>query len=135
MPRGNVPCAQKASSVSSFNSDTNWLREIVSTRCFCNFLMSQCAPMNIILYLTYFSYSCTISHKWYCVSYLGITSRLDHFVDAGVGAIWMSPIFVSPMVDFGYDISDFYNIQPEYGTMEDFEELVEKAHELGKNYQ
>lgn len=65
---------------------------------------------------------------------LGITSRLDHFVDAGVGAIWMSPIFVSPMVDFGYDISDFYNIQPEYGTMEDFEELVEKAHELGKNY-
>lgn len=43
---------------------------------------------------------------------LGITSRLDHFVDAGVGAIWMSPIFVSPMVDFGYDISDFYNIQP-----------------------
>ncbi|KAI8427354.1 hypothetical protein MSG28_001922 [Choristoneura fumiferana] len=60
-----------------------------------------------------------------------INDMLDHIVDAGVGAIWMSPIFVSPMVDFGYDISDFYNIQPEYGTMEDFEELVEKAHELG----
>ncbi|CAG4991497.1 unnamed protein product [Colias eurytheme] len=61
----------------------------------------------------------------------GIISELDHFVDAGVGAIWMSPIFVSPMVDFGYDISDFYNIQDEYGTMADFEELVEKAHKLG----
>lgn len=62
----------------------------------------------------------------------GITSKLEHFVETGVGAIWMSPIFVSPMVDFGYDISDFYDIQPEYGTMADFEELVKKAHELGK---
>lgn len=53
-------------------------------------------------------------------------------MDAGVGAIWMSPIFPSPMVDFGYDISDFYDIHYEYGTMEDFEELVEKAHALGK---
>ncbi|KAL0894367.1 hypothetical protein ABMA27_012990 [Loxostege sticticalis] len=61
----------------------------------------------------------------------GITSKLEHFVETGVGAIWMSPIFVSPMVDFGYDISDFYDIQPEYGTMADFEELVKKAHELG----
>ncbi|XP_072936992.1 maltase A1-like [Epargyreus clarus] len=61
----------------------------------------------------------------------GITSELEHFVDAGVGAIWMSPIFVSPMVDFGYDISDFYNIHHEYGTMADFEELVQKAHALG----
>ncbi|XP_041968849.1 maltase 1-like [Aricia agestis] len=61
----------------------------------------------------------------------GITSKLQHFVDIGVGAIWMSPIFVSPMVDFGYDVSDFYNIHDEYGTMADFEELVEKAHELG----
>ncbi|XP_045458432.1 maltase A1-like [Melitaea cinxia] len=61
----------------------------------------------------------------------GITSKLDHLVEAGVGAIWMSPVFVSPMVDFGYDISDFYDIQGEYGTMADFEELVEKAHNLG----
>ncbi|XP_022131221.2 maltase A1 [Pieris rapae] len=60
----------------------------------------------------------------------GITSKLEHFVEAGVGAIWMSPVFVSPMVDFGYDISDFYNIQDEYGTMADFEELIEKAHAL-----
>ncbi|XP_049871103.1 maltase A1-like [Pectinophora gossypiella] len=61
----------------------------------------------------------------------GIISELEHFVDAGVDAIWMSPIFKSPMVDFGYDISDFYDIHDEYGTMEDFQELLEKAHELG----
>lgn len=53
-------------------------------------------------------------------------------MDAGVGALWMSPIFKSPMYDFGYDISDFYDIQDEYGTMADFDELVRKAHELGK---
>lgn len=57
---------------------------------------------------------------------------MQHFADAGVGAIWMSPIFSSPMVDFGYDISDFYDIHYEYGTMADFDELLSKAHELGK---
>lgn len=62
----------------------------------------------------------------------GITSELEHLVNAGVGAVWMSPIFKSPMIDFGYDISDFYEIHDEYGTMEDFEELVYKAHSLGK---
>ncbi|XP_050685428.1 maltase 1-like [Leptidea sinapis] len=61
----------------------------------------------------------------------GIISELEHFVDAGVDAIWMSPIFKSPMVDFGYDISDFYEIHEEYGTMEDFELLLETAHGLG----
>ncbi|XP_047041936.1 maltase 2-like [Helicoverpa zea] len=61
----------------------------------------------------------------------GITSELEHLVDAGVGALWMSPIFQSPMIDFGYDISDFFAIHDEYGTMEDFVELVNKAHSLG----
>jgi alpha-glucosidase len=64
--------------------------------------------------------------------FLGITSRLEHFVETGVNAIWMSPIFESPMIDFGYDISNFYDIHYEYGTMADFEELVEKAHRLGE---
>ncbi|CAG9784741.1 unnamed protein product [Diatraea saccharalis] len=62
----------------------------------------------------------------------GITNRMEHFVETGIDAIWMSPIFESPMIDFGYDISNFYEIHHEYGTMEDFEELVAKAHELGK---
>ncbi|CAH0749327.1 unnamed protein product [Diatraea saccharalis] len=61
----------------------------------------------------------------------GITNRMEHFVETGIDAIWMSPIFESPMIDFGYDISNFYEIHHEYGTMEDFEELVAKAHELG----
>ncbi|XP_034830297.1 maltase 1-like [Maniola hyperantus] len=61
----------------------------------------------------------------------GITEHLEHFVAAGVDAVWMSPIFESPMVDFGYDISNFYEIHYEYGTMEDFENLLEKAHQLG----
>ncbi|XP_065369743.1 maltase A1-like [Calliphora vicina] len=60
----------------------------------------------------------------------GITSKLQYLKDIGVTAVWLSPIFTSPMVDFGYDISDFYGIQPEYGTIEDFRDMIEKANEL-----
>nr|BBD13388.1 maltase [Trilocha varians] len=60
----------------------------------------------------------------------GITSKLDYVKELGVGTIWLSPIFQSPMYDFGYDIADFYDIHDEYGTMEDFEVLLEKANEL-----
>ncbi|XP_045513187.1 maltase 2-like [Pieris brassicae] len=60
----------------------------------------------------------------------GITDNLHYIRDLGVRAIWLSPIFQSPMYDFGYDISDFYAIQEEYGTMEDFEELLAKANSL-----
>ncbi|XP_053607308.1 maltase 2-like [Plodia interpunctella] len=61
----------------------------------------------------------------------GIIDELDHFVDSGVEAIWLSPIFESPMVDFGYDISNYYDIHHEYGNMKDFEDLLRKAHVLG----
>lgn len=61
----------------------------------------------------------------------GITSKLQHLQDAGIGATWMSPIFRSPMVDFGYDISDYMAIQPEYGTMEDFDGMMQEANRLG----
>ncbi|EDW10118.2 uncharacterized protein Dmoj_GI18699 [Drosophila mojavensis] len=60
----------------------------------------------------------------------GIASKLEYLKDLGVTAAWLSPIFKSPMVDFGYDISDFFDIQPEYGTMEDFRALIKKAKEL-----
>lgn len=60
----------------------------------------------------------------------GITSQLQHLKDIGIAATWLSPIFTSPMVDFGYDISDYFAIQPEYGTMADFDELIKKANEL-----
>lgn len=58
-------------------------------------------------------------------------SRLDHLKDAGFDACWLSPVFASPQVDFGYDVSDFYTIEPDYGTMADFDELIRKANELG----
>lgn len=61
----------------------------------------------------------------------GITSKLEHLKDAGVTATWLSPIYKSPQVDQGYDISDFKDIDEDYGTLEDFDELVEKAHSLG----
>lgn len=61
----------------------------------------------------------------------GITSKLNHVVDIGVDAIWMSPIFTSPQKDFGYDISNFTDIDEEYGTLADFDELVARAKSLG----
>ncbi|XP_030374993.1 maltase A3-like [Scaptodrosophila lebanonensis] len=60
----------------------------------------------------------------------GITSKLEYLKDIGVTAAWLSPIFTSPMADFGYDISDFFDIQPEYGTLDDFRALIKKANEL-----
>jgi alpha-glucosidase len=59
----------------------------------------------------------------------GITSRLDYLQWLGVDAIWISPIYPSPMVDFGYDISDYTNIHPMFGTLDDFDELMARAHE------
>lgn len=57
----------------------------------------------------------------------GITSELDHLKDMGVGAIWLTPCYVSPQADNGYDIADYYNIDPAYGTMEDMDRLIEEA--------
>ncbi|GLV31402.1 Maltase B1 [Carabus blaptoides fortunei] len=61
----------------------------------------------------------------------GITQKLTYLKDTGVQAAWLSPVFNSPMVDAGYDISDFRNINPIFGTMEDFDKLVEEANRLG----
>lgn len=55
---------------------------------------------------------------------------MEHLVDSKVDAFWLSPIYPSPMVDFGYDISDFKGIDPVYGSMIDFENLLKRAHEL-----
>lgn len=64
---------------------------------------------------------------------IGITSKLEHLTDLGINAIWMSPMFQSPQKDFGYDISDFFAIHDEYGTMKDFEDFMAKSTELGIN--
>jgi alpha-glucosidase len=61
----------------------------------------------------------------------GIIDRLPYLVRLGVDAIWLSPIFPSPMVDFGYDIADYTAIDPLFGEIEDFEALVEMAHAKG----
>ncbi|MEL7092063.1 MAG: alpha-amylase family glycosyl hydrolase, partial [Pseudomonadota bacterium] len=61
----------------------------------------------------------------------GITRRLDHVVDLGADCIWLSPIFQSPQKDMGYDVSDYTAVDPRFGTMEDFEALIARAHELG----
>ncbi|WP_421952835.1 alpha-glucosidase family protein [Pelagibacterium sp.] len=62
---------------------------------------------------------------------VGITSRLEYVADLGVDAIWLSPVFTSPMKDFGYDVSNYRDIDPTFGSLEDFDRLLEKAHSLG----
>ena len=57
----------------------------------------------------------------------GITAKLDYLKDLGVDAIWITPCFPSPQVDFGYDVADYENIDPMYGTLEDFERLASEA--------
>lgn len=59
----------------------------------------------------------------------GIISRLDYLKTLGVDVLWLTPIFKSPNDDNGYDISDYRSIQSEFGTMSDFEELLDKAHQ------
>lgn len=61
----------------------------------------------------------------------GIIERLPYLTRLGVDAVWLSPIFPSPMADFGYDISHYTGIDPLFGTMEDFDELVAASHEAG----
>ncbi len=61
----------------------------------------------------------------------GITRRLDHVASLGVDAIWLSPFFTSPDLDMGYDVSDYIGVNPLFGTIEDFDALVAKAHALG----
>ena len=61
----------------------------------------------------------------------GITSRLAHLKDLGVDAVWLSPFFTSPQHDAGYDVADYRDVDPLFGTLEDADRLVERAHELG----
>ncbi|MBW3097338.1 alpha-glucosidase family protein [Pseudohoeflea coraliihabitans] len=62
---------------------------------------------------------------------MGIAQRLPYVASLGVDAIWVSPFFTSPMKDFGYDISDYNNVDPMFGTLGDFDHLIREAHRLG----
>jgi alpha-glucosidase len=60
----------------------------------------------------------------------GITAHLDYIAALGVDALWLSPFFTSPMKDFGYDVADYCNVDPIFGTLDDFDRLIERAHAL-----
>lgn len=61
----------------------------------------------------------------------GVTARLEHLAWLGVDAVWLSPFYPSPLADYGYDVADYTDVADEYGTLADFDRLVERAHELG----
>lgn len=63
--------------------------------------------------------------------FIGMAEKLDYLKDLGIDAIWLSPHFPSPQFDVGYDISDYVNVAPEYGTLEDFKRFIEGAHKRG----
>ena len=61
----------------------------------------------------------------------GITSKLGYIKSLGADAIWLTPFYPSPQKDHGYDVADYFDVNPEYGTLEDFDRLLVRAHELG----
>ncbi|MDH2433734.1 alpha glucosidase [Pokkaliibacter sp. MBI-7] len=61
----------------------------------------------------------------------GITARLEYIASLGVDAVWLSPIFTSPMKDFGYDVADYTDVDPMFGSLDDFRAMLDKAHGLG----
>lgn len=61
----------------------------------------------------------------------GITERLDHLADLGVDALWLSPFYTSPQNDAGYDVADYRDVDPRFGTLDDFDAMVARAHGLG----
>lgn len=61
----------------------------------------------------------------------GLTARLDHIARLGADAVWITPFYPSPMVDGGYDVADFRGVDPRFGTLEDADALLARAHELG----
>src|SRR5437763_14365057 len=61
----------------------------------------------------------------------GVTSKMDYLAELGVDAVWVSPFYPSPWVDGGYDITDYRDVHPALGTLDDFDEMVAAAHERG----
>src|SRR3989337_4370014 len=61
----------------------------------------------------------------------GLTQKLDYLQALGVDCLWLMPIYPSPLLDDGYDISDYYGVHPDYGTLADYKALLETAHQRG----
>ena len=64
----------------------------------------------------------------------GIISKLDYLADLGIDMVWLNPIYPSPQRDNGYDISDYVSIDPVFGTMSDFEELIQEGKKRGIDF-
>lgn len=77
--------------------------------------------------------SCLINIPKCCFHGLaGILQKLDHFQYLNIKSVWIGPLYPSPMKDFGYDVEDFRSISPEFGTMQDFDELLAEMHNIGR---
>ncbi len=63
--------------------------------------------------------------------FAGLTSKLDYLQGLGINALWLLPFYPSPLRDDGYDIADYENIHPSYGTIQDFERFIDEAHQRG----
>ncbi|HOA58542.1 MAG TPA: alpha-amylase family glycosyl hydrolase, partial [Dermatophilaceae bacterium] len=61
----------------------------------------------------------------------GVTARLPHLADLGVDGLWLSPFYRSPLADAGYDVADYRDVDPRFGTLADVDTLIARAHELG----
>ena len=61
----------------------------------------------------------------------GIKEKLDYVKDLGFNAIWLNPFYKSPFKDGGYDVSDFFDVDPRFGTLKDFDAMIKRAHDLG----
>ena len=61
----------------------------------------------------------------------GLIHRLDHLSALGVDLVWITPFYPSPMVDFGYDVADYTDVNPLFGTLADMDRLIDRAHQLG----
>ena len=75
----------------------------------------------------------SINFFWYTVVDTGIEEKLGYLKDINVNAVWISPFYASPMLDFGYDVSDYRAIDPVFGTMDDFDSLLQEMHKNGKS--
>jgi len=80
----------------------------------------------ITFWLTY------LCERFFLNNFTGIESRLDYFLELGVDTLWVSSIYKSTMEDFGYDVIDFRDIDPVFGTLDDFKDLLSAVHEQGK---
>ena len=90
---------------------------------------------NIYISLYVIVYCCTLPVLSYLyvlfLYHIGITSKLEYLTYLGVGAIWISPFYKSPMRDFGYDVQNYTEVDPMFGTMADFDKLMKEAKKRG----